>query len=157
MLTKSIGKLKELIVGVDGGNSNDGIFDNIEKLREMTMGLPSIPMGESIKEKVDHGIIEGSAYKRELLKEDSCECSNIFMSKGTIFYGEGEPRRFLIAVYKGKLAVKYCKIKVERIVTTGEFVYFDPCKKYSVRALEDTWTVNINIVMNGECKYGELE
>ena len=43
----------------------------------------------------------------------------------------------------------------ERIIKEGQSVYFDPCKKYNIRALEDTWAVSINIPMGGECEYGE--
>ena len=130
--------------------------ENIERLRELTQRLPSIPEGPFAFEKeMSDEVREGSSYKQILLDQEIVEVNDIFMSKDTIFNGNSYPRKIVLAVYKGKIDVRYCKNERNKIVRAGEFVYFDPCKRYSIKVLEDTWAVSINIPMSGECKHGE--
>lgn len=127
-------------------------MNNLDKLKELTNGLPEIPKLKELIGETDsstHSILydveKGTSFGLSLLSRPQVAVQEVVISKGTFFPKHvHEKEREIIIVYKGKLEI-IVEGENNQVLLPGDSIVFEPGKVHSSFALEDTNMITISI------------
>lgn len=122
-------------------------MDSLDKLRQLTNDLPSIPKLGDFKlehEKFTEYIMPiGTCISRSLLSQKEISVAKTFISSGGEFPKHNHPEKEYIVMFSGSMIVYYGDER--KTMQTGDCIVFERGVPHRVRALEDVWLISVTI------------
>lgn len=123
--------------------------ENLDRLRELTPRLPSIPKLEQFKEIlekdacVEYKMDLGTSFAYNLFKGPGVSVARVFISSGGKFPLHKHDETEAIIVYYGSVLAVHNEKRFR--MKPGDMVFVLPNEEHKFTALEDTWMIAVTV------------